>query len=273
MARTLLLILAFACVLVTITSFTTYSYTPSRITHYGMDESENSINRESSILQATNGYGNDLSKESKKLVSTRFRRSFLVSIGATLACLANGGMVANAVEPPKFKRISTQFIAALGDPKSSSGANVNEWGLWTLDPGPRGVYLKDYTKKIVTNNGVAPSGWKFDEKDWWVEEHGLIMEAPEFPLEAGRYLVTGGRSVTTPLTVTNDGKWSLEQGELYDVTHLPCRSARYTPNGDGSPLTANQSNFPVKPGAEMPKVDGCNKLDYAVLFVIGKEVV
>lgn len=130
-----------------------------------MDESENSINRESSILQATNGYGNDLSKESKKLVSTRFRRSFLVSIGATLACLANGGMVANAVEPPKFKRISTQFIAALGDPKSSSGANVNEWGLWTLDPGPRGVYLKDYTKKIVTNNGVAPSGWKFDEKD------------------------------------------------------------------------------------------------------------
>lgn len=79
--------------------------------------------------------------------------------------------------------------------------------------------------------------------------------------------------MTTPLTVTNDGKWSLEQGELYDVTHLPCRSARYTPNGDGSPLTANQSNFPVKPGAEMPKVDGCNKLDYAVLFVIGKEVV
>ena len=40
---------------------------------------------------------------------------------------------------------------------------------------------------------------------------------------------------------------------------------------NGSPLTANQSDFPVTPGAEMPKVDGCNKLDYAVLFVIGKE--
>jgi len=186
-------------------------------------------------------------------------------------------MATNAAEPlppPKFKRIPTQFIAALGDPASSAGANVNEWGLWTLDPGPRGVFLRDYTKQIVTNKGMAPSGWKFDENDWWVEEHGLLMEAPQFPLQPGRYLVTGGRSVTTPLTVTSDGKWSLEKGALYDVTHLPCRSARYTPNGDGgSPLTADQSSFPVKPGAEMPRVDGCNKLDYAVLFVIGKEVV
>lgn len=121
---------------------------------------------------------------------------------------------------------------------------------------------------------MAPVGWTFDPNDWWVEEHGLIMEAPKFPLENGRYLVTGGRLTTTVLNVENDGKWSLEKGSLYDVTHLPCRSARYSPKdgvGNGSPLTANQGDFPVKPGAEMPSVKGCDKVDYAVLFVIGKE--
>lgn len=108
-----------------------------------------------------------------------------------------------------------------------------------------------------------------------VEEHGLIMESPKFPLEAGKYLVTGGRLVTTVLTIEKDGKWKLDNGSLYDVTHLPCRSARYTPakNGSnaGSPLTANQKDFPVSPGAEMPAVNGCDKVDYSVLFVIGKE--
>ncbi len=76
------------------------------------------------------------------------------------------------------------------------------------------------------------------------------------------------------LQVEEDGKWSLQKGELFDVTHLPCRSARYRPKsgvGSGSPLTAKESDFPVKPGAEMPEVDGCDKVDYAVLFVIGKE--
>ena len=65
------------------------------------------------------------------------------------------------------------------------------------------------------------------------------MEAPEFPLEEGQYLVTCGRSVTTPLKVTKVEK---EKSSLYDVTHLPCRSARYTQNGNGSPLTVNQKN-------------------------------
>lgn len=232
----------------------------------GAFTTHNISKRQPTCLQA-----NNLSKESIKIVTTRFRRSFLISVGSTLTTLAQKTTAAKATTS-EFKRIPTQFIAALGDPASSSGANANEWGLWRVDPGPRGVFLKDYTKQIAKNNGVAPKGWKFNEKDWWLEEHGLIMESPDFPLEAGRYLVTGGRSMTTSLTVTNDGKWSLEKGVLYDVTHLPCRSARYTPNGNGSPLTADQSNFPVSPGAEMPKVDGCNKLDYAVLFVIGKEI-
>jgi hypothetical protein len=121
-----------------------------------------------------------------------------------------------------------------------------------------------------------------------LEEHGLIMESPYFPLPPGRYLVTGGRMVTTGLTIASDGTWMLDDGNsLYDVTHLPCRSARYTPLVDatastnqndmnnnnnivGSPLTANPRDFPVAPGAEMPKVPGCTKQDYAVLFVVGK---
>jgi hypothetical protein len=31
-------------------------------------------------------------------------------------------------------------------------------------------------------------------------------------------------------------------------------------------------DFPVTPGAEMPKIEGCSKQDYAVLFVLGEEV-
>ena len=171
----------------------------------------------------------------------------------------------NVYTPTGFQRIyPTQFIAALGDPKASEGNGAREWGIWKVDPGPRGVWLKQYTKEIVNNK--APAGWTFDSNDWWLEEHGLIMEAPDFPLKAGRYLVTGGRMTTTGLTVDSKGNWKLDEGTLYDVTHLPCRSARYTPisgEENGSPLTANPSDFPVAPGAIMPSVTGCNKQDYA----------
>ena len=78
------------------------------------------------------------------------------------------------------------------------------------------------------------------------------MESPEFPLKPGRYLVTGARSVTTGLTVEANGQWKLDEGTLYDVTHLPCRSARYNPvDASGSPAVARQKDFPVKPGAAM----------------------
>jgi hypothetical protein len=132
--------------------------------------------------------------------------------------------------------------------------------------------LDQYKTVLLDHNGAAPAGWQFDPKDWWLEEHGLIMESPQFPLPAGRYLVTGGRLVTTILTVDAEGKWKLDDNaKLYDVTHLPCRSARYHPTNGGSPLTAKKSDFPVCPGAEMPPVPGCSKQDYAVLFVIGVE--
>lgn len=206
------------------------------------------------------------------------RRVLLPVLG--LLGLLTSPRSSTAAEPKeemKFKRISTQFIAALGDPKASSGSGAETWGLWRLDPGPRGVRLSGY-ERLKSNGGVAPAQWKFDGADWWVEEHGLIMEKPEFPLSPGRYIVTGDREVTTVLIVhakdaTGAQRWELEDGAtLYDVTHLPCRSARYTPataGGACSPEQARQDDFPVTPGAPMPAIAGCSKQDYAVLFVIG----
>ena len=177
----------------------------------------------------------------------------------------------------KFTHISTQYIAALGGPGATSGSGAQLWGLWPLDPGPRGVKLNRY-QSLKNSGGVAPARWKFDETDWWLEEHGLIMEQPTVPLPPGKYLVTGARKVTAVLTIHppdshGDRRWELDQGAtLYDVTHLACRSARYTPATVGtscSPANAKQTAFPVTPGGTMPPVEGCTKQDYAVLIVIG----
>ena len=166
-----------------------------------------------------------------------------------------------------FKRVQTQFIAAAIDPVhgegmlSSSGNGTSSWGIWRVDPGPRGVRLGDYPR-LDRSGGKAPAGWQFDKGDWWLEEHGLIMEKPDFPLPPGKYEVTGGREVTTILTVHEDERWELADGaKLYDVTHLPCRAARYKPSedGDGSPATADSGQFPVTPGGPMPPVRGCDK--------------
>ncbi|HVW09302.1 MAG TPA: hypothetical protein VHC90_12010 [Bryobacteraceae bacterium] len=176
----------------------------------------------------------------------------------------------------KFRRIEPQFIAALGDPRATSGNDAQAWGYWNQDPGPRACKLDHYPQLKVT--GVAPAQWKFDASDWWLEEHGLIMEKPTFPLPAGKYLVTGDRDVTSVLTVhpkDKDGnqRWELADGAtLYDVTHLGCRSARYTPakaSGSCSPANAPTGGFPVNPGAAMPAVNGCHKQDYSVLIVVG----
>jgi len=180
----------------------------------------------------------------------------------------------------KFRRISTQYIAALGNPDASSGNGAQLWGLWPLDPGPRGVKLNRY-QSLKTSGGVAPARWKFDETDWWLEEHGLIMEQPTIPLPPAKYVVTGARNVTAVLTIHpadshGDRRWELDQGAtLYDVTHLACRSARYIPaavGGSCSPANAKQAAFPIAPGGAMPPVEGCTKQDYAVLIVIGMGV-
>lgn len=209
------------------------------------------------------------------------RRSFLIAgaTAATAVALSPAALAqrSHAAARTTFRRVSPQFIAALGDRDANSGRNAQSWGLWRRDPGPRGVRLDRYGR-LQANGGVAPAGWRFDHADWWLEEHGLIMEQPEFPLPAGRYLVTGDREVTTELTVhpIEDGgiqRWELADGAtLYDVTHLRCRSARYTPATAGhscSPAEAHMAAFPVAPGGVMPPVDGCSKQDYAVLIVIG----
>jgi hypothetical protein len=131
--------------------------------------------------------------------------------------------------------IPTQYIAALGDPGSTSGTGAEAWGLWAVDPGPRGVRLSNY-ETLKAAGGVAPAQWTFDGSDWWLEEHGLIMERPSFPLPPGRYVVTGGREMTAVLTIHPKGddgvqRWELSDGAtLYDVTHLRCRAARYSPS-------------------------------------------
>ena len=125
----------------------------------------------------------------------------------------------------KFMRCNTQFIAALGDPKACRGSGAGTWGIWSIDPGPRGVHIQDWSL-LKMMGGLAPSGWKFDAQDWWLEEHGLIMEKPDFPLPSGKYMVTGGRETQAVLTIHQDGDtWELGEGaSLHDVTHLPCRS-------------------------------------------------
>ncbi len=184
---------------------------------------------------------------------------------------------ASGVDLSKFKRIEPQYIAALGDPGATSGKGAQSWGIWNHDPGPRGCKLDRY-EQVKAAGGVTPSQWKFDAADWWLEEHGLIMEKPTFPLPPGKYLVTGDREVTTVLTIQpkdKDGnqRWELANGAtLYDVTHLACRSARYTPataNNTCSPSSVQTTGFPVTPGAAMPIVNGCRKQDYTVLIVIG----
>ena len=184
---------------------------------------------------------------------------------------------ASGVDLSQFRRIEPQFIAALGDPAATSGNGAQAWGFWNQDPGPRGCKLDLYPQ--LKSTGVAPSQWKFDAKDWWLEEHGLIMEKPTFPLAPGKYLVTGDRNVTTVLTIHPKDKngtqrWELADGAtLYDVTHLGCRAARYTPetanNNTCSPENVRPAGFPVNPGAAMPPVNGCHKQDYTVLIVVG----
>jgi hypothetical protein len=44
-------------------------------------------------------------------------------------------------------------------------------------------------------------------------------------------------------------------------------------SGEGSPASVQETAFPVAPGGTMPPVEGCEKKDYAVIFVIGVAVV
>lgn len=189
------------------------------------------------------------------------------------------GIASSAGAATNFKPVSTQFLAALADPSSKSGTGAETWGLWTIDPGPRGVRL-DQFEKLKANGNVAPAEWNYDPSNWWLEEHGLIMEEPTPSVPAGRYLVTGDRTVQTVLTIfpkdaKGEQRWELADGAtLYDVTHLRCRAARYTASAGSkgcTPGMVDANRFPVPPGDKMPLISGCDTQDYAVLFIVGIE--
>src|SRR5438132_266293 len=78
---------------------------------------------------------------------------------------------AESKTPTRFKHIPQQYIVALGDPAANSGSGAQLWGLWHQDPGPRACMLENY-EKLKTAGGIAPAQWKFDDNDWWLEEHG-----------------------------------------------------------------------------------------------------
>lgn len=204
------------------------------------------------------------------------RREWIAAMGAALFATRGGPVSAAA----KFRRVRPQYIASLAGPGETSGNGAQEWGLWRIDPGPIGVWLRLYGK-LRDLNFIGPSGWRFDLDDWWLDENGLIMKAPEFPIPAGQYLVTNGESNVSVLTVEEPDAaggqaWALSHDKtIADVTHGPCRSARYTPagaSGTCSPEDADQSVFPLVPGASPPDVAGCEKVDYAVLIIIGLPV-
>ena len=209
---------------------------------------------------------------------TRKDRRQLIKTGLTMGsalALSPSLFAQNESPHPRFQRIPLQYIAALSAPDARYGNNAQDWGIWRDDPGPRGVALADYNK-LLADDGWAPAGWQFDSSDWWLEENGLIMEQPDFPLTAGHYLVTGNREKVSMLTVhpvSDEGMqhWELDNdASIYDVTHLRCRSGRYQSAGTTAtctPAQASQQDFPVPPGAAMPDVGGCLRQDYAVLIV------
>lgn len=226
-----------------------------------------------------------ISRRDAVLKPSRKARSLMRQVYLAMAWLVTMVGVGQSVHaetggPTKFERIPPQFIAALGDPGATSGSGAQAWGLWPVDPGPRGVALNSY-ERLREAGGVAPARWRFDETDWWLEEHGLIMEQPVFPVLPHKYLVTGDREVTTVLTIypadkNGESRWELANGAtLHEVTHLACRSARYRPVAGAavcSPAKVQRAAFPIAPGGVMPPVEGCMKQDYTVLIVIGVEV-
>lgn len=209
-------------------------------------------------------------------------RQFLQSLALTVAVCVGAVSLGSTAALSEARMVpgDTQYIAALSDPSATSGTGAENWGLWALDPGPRGVWSTDYDA-LIANAGIAPDGWQFDAKAWWLEEHGLIMEAPQFPLPSGQYVVTGAREVTSVLTISppdanGNQNWSLADGAtIYDVTHLRCRAALYTAQAQGAACTPDKTPtdaFPMSPELAMPAVEGCNKQDYQVLIVLGMMV-
>ncbi|MFN5995917.1 MAG: hypothetical protein ACK47S_06860, partial [Paracoccaceae bacterium] len=59
---------------------------------------------------------------------------FSLHLRAALAALTF--VAAPAWAEATFVPGETQYIAALGDPGSTSGNDAQDWGFWEIDPGP-----------------------------------------------------------------------------------------------------------------------------------------
>ena len=124
------------------------------------------------------------------------RRQWLASAFGLLGIAISSPLLAQT----KIRRIPPQYIAALAPEGATSGTGAETWGLWKVDPGPIGVWLRLYQALQKAGN-IAPAGWRFDIDDWWLDENGLIMKAPEFPIPPGQYYVTNGEGNISLLTV------------------------------------------------------------------------
>lgn len=203
------------------------------------------------------------------------RKMLSAGLGATLGAAALSFTLPAFGQNVRFNRVASQYIAALGPEDATEGDNAHTWGHWATDPGPIGVWLRDFETMQATG-GIGPTGWKFDKDDWWLDENGLLMKAPVFPMPAGMFLVTNGTDNIAMLTVDEPdsaGKqgWRLSnERTLLDVTHLKCRSARYRPASDGAdctPANADQAAFPLPPAQDPPAVENCDRQVYAVPII------
>jgi len=220
----------------------------------------NNIHHKIALAASQSDEEEDNNDESQ--LASNMRRALLAStLTAVTYNIATVGLPAYAARSNGYERVSPlQFIAATGDPDASSGSGANSWGIWRTDPGPLGLPMRAYKA-----GNTKP--W-LDESDFFLDENAIIMPPPQYPLPAGKYLVTGARTTTTGLTIDKEGNWKLDEGKLLDVTHLPCRAARYT---DGSPNSVKGDGFHCAPGGIMPDVPGTKKQIYSVIFIIGKQ--
>src|SRR5437763_170243 len=109
--------------------------------------------------------------EPKRPAERLMRRAVLAAgLLVMVAALAHSTHADAGKDQTKFKRFwRPMYIAALGDARANSGTSAQSWGLWRLDPGPRGVRLDRY-ERLNSARGIAPAQWKFDSTDWWLEE-------------------------------------------------------------------------------------------------------
>ena len=63
------------------------------------------------------------------------RRHWLISA----LSLVSLGFAGKASAKQFFRRVPTQYIAALAPPEATSGTGAETWGIWRQDPGPIGV--------------------------------------------------------------------------------------------------------------------------------------